>query len=131
MSVIIPILEPKARIADLLGAAVAAHANIVQLRLEEEGAVMEIMAAGQVVSREVWPRESCAQLLPAAFALCDGVDDYSYDTSRSAKMTGEKLPLPKGVAMVFVQFFPARPGQRHLVARVTYDADTCCGTCGG
>ena len=115
----------------LLNAAKAAHANLIQVRVDKGRALVETMAAGQVVATEDWPLEHCSAALPSAFALCDGPDDYQYGSSRSTRMTGEKVPLPPGLTMVFVQFFPARDGQRHLVARLTYDSDTCCGTCGG
>jgi hypothetical protein len=83
------------------------------------------------VAEREWPLEYCLPALSLAFALCDGPDDYQYGSTRSGRMTGEKSPLPQGLTMVFFQFFPARDGQRHLVARLTYDSDTCCGTCGG
>lgn len=131
MTMIAATLDSKAELLALLNTAVAAHANVVQIRLTGGTAVVETLATGAVVATAEWPLERCAQALPAAFGLCDGVDDYQYGSSRTARMTGEKAPLPAGVTMVFLQFFPARDGQRHLVARLTYDADTCCGTCGG
>ncbi|MBI3445595.1 MAG: hypothetical protein HY055_09605, partial [Magnetospirillum sp.] len=84
-----------------------------------------------VVASRQWPGARCHEALPGAFRLCDESDDYEYGASRSARMTGLKVALPKGVTMVFIQFFPPRDGQRHMVARLTYDSDTCCGTCGG
>ncbi len=123
-------IDPKAELLSLLDAAVAAHANLVQIRVESGRALVETLAAGRVVAVVDWPLERCSEALPAAFALCDGADDYQYGSSRTARMTGETVALPAGVAMVFIQFFPARDGQRHLVARLTYDSDTCCGTCG-
>ncbi|CAA7622925.1 conserved hypothetical protein [Candidatus Terasakiella magnetica] len=131
MNVIAAQADPKTEFLALLDHAVAAHANVVQVRLADGQAVVEILAAGSVVASLPWTLSRCAEALPAAFALADGPDDFEYNTSRSTRMTGEKAPLPKGVTMVFLQFFPARDGQRHLVARITYDADTCCGTCGG
>jgi hypothetical protein len=128
---VIATLDPTSEVQSLLANAVALHANVVQIRVAGDRALAETLAAGRVVDLRDWPLERCAEMLPAAFALCDGPDDFEYGTSRSARMTGEKVPLPTGVTMVFNQFFPARDGQRHLVARITYDADTCCGTCGG
>jgi hypothetical protein len=129
MNMITP--EAQAEVLNLFEAAVAAHANVVQFRVSGEAAVVETLATGSVVDSREMPLARCADLLPAAFRLCDEADDYQYGTSRSARMTGLKAPLPKGLTMVFLQFFPARDGQRHLVARLTYDSDTCCGTCGG
>ncbi len=129
MNMIAP--EPQAEMLTLLESAVAAHANVVQVRVAGDLAVIEILATGTVVASREMPLARCKDLLPAAFSLCDESDDYQYDTSRSARMTGLKSALPKGLTMVFLQFFPARDGQRHLVARLTYDSDTCCGTCGG
>lgn len=124
-------VHPRIELLNLLDAAVAAHANVVQIRLDGTRAVVETLATGRVEASLDWSQDRCAEALPAAFALCDGSDDYEYGSTRSARMTGEKAALPKGVTMVFLQFFPPRDGQRHLVARITYDADTCCGTCGG
>ena len=124
-------IAAKSELLTLLHAAVAAHSNLIQVRVENGRALVETLAAGQVVTTEDWPLEHCSIALPSAFSLCDGPDDYQYGSSRSSRMTGEKAPLPPGLTMVFVQFFPARDGQRHLVARLTYDSDTCCGTCGG
>lgn len=129
MTMIAP--EPQAEMLNLLEHAVAAHANVVQVRVEGDQAVVEILATGSVVAARPMPLLRCADLLPAAFSLCDESDDYRYNTARSARMTGLKAALPKGLTMVFIQFSPARDGQRHLVARLTYDSDTCCGTCGG
>lgn len=129
MNMITP--EAQAEIVNLFEGAVAAHANVVQIRVAGETAVVETLATGSVVNSRELPLARCADLLPAAFRLCDEADDYEYNTSRSARMTGAKAPLPKGLTMIFLQFFPARDGQRHLVARLTYDSDTCCGTCGG
>lgn len=123
--------ETRSPLLALLADAVAAHANVVQVRLESGGAVVETLAAGRVEASAQWSLDQCAAALPSAFALCDEANDYDYGSSRSARMTGVKTPLPAGVSMVFLQFFPPRDGQRHLVARITYDADTCCGTCGG
>ena len=131
MTMITAISHPKTELPTLLEQAVAAHANLVQVRLDGGRAVVEIMASGSVVAATGWPLEHCSQVLPATFGLCDGADDYQYGSSRTARMTGEKLALPAGITMVFLQFFPARDGQRHLVARLTYDSETCCGTCGG
>ncbi|WP_096700091.1 hypothetical protein [Magnetospirillum sp. 15-1] len=129
MNVITP--ESQVEMLTLLESAVAAHANVVQVRIIGGEAVIETLATGSVVDARPIPLARCAELLSAAFRLCDEADDYQYDTSRSARMTGLKAALPKGLTMVFMQFFPARDGQRHLVARLTYDSDTCCGTCGG
>lgn len=129
MNMIAP--EPQAEMLTLLEHAVAAHANVVQVRVAGDQAIVEVLATGSVVASREMPLARCADLLPAAFSLCDEADDYQYNTSRSARMTGLKSPLPKGLTMVFLQFFPARDGNRHLVARLTYDSDTCCGTCGG
>ncbi|EME71677.1 hypothetical protein H261_02056 [Paramagnetospirillum caucaseum] len=129
MNMIAP--EPQAEMLTLLEHAVVAHANVVQVRVAGDQAVIEILATGSVVVSREMPLARCADLLPAAFSLCDESEDYQYNTSRSARMTGLKSALPKGLTMVFLQFFPARDGQRHLVARLTYDSDTCCGTCGG
>lgn len=129
MNMIAP--DANTEITKLLQAAIAAHANVVQIRVAGDTAVIETLATGTVVATEEWPLARCAEVLPAAFRLCDEADDYEYGSSRSARMTGTKAPLPKGLTMVFLQFFPARDGQRHLVARLTYDSDTCCGTCGG
>lgn len=127
------VLSPESQVEflSLLEHAVAAHANVVQVRLVGETAIAEIVATGTVVASREMPTARCAELLPSAFALCDEADTYQYGASRSARMTGLKVALPQGVVMVFLQFFPARDGQRHLVARLTYDSDTCCGTCGG
>ena len=124
-------LDPKAELLSLLKHAVTVHATLLQIRVEGGRALVETLAAGQVIDVVDWPLERCAQALPAAFALCDGADDYQYGSSRTARMTGEAAALPPGLTMVFMQFFPARDGQRHLVARLTYDSDTCCGSCGG
>lgn len=129
MNMIAP--EPQAEMLTLLEHAVAAHANVVQVRVAGDQAIVEILATGSVVASREMPLARCNDLLPAAFSLCDESDDYQYNTSRSARMTGLKAALPKGLTMVFLQFFPARDGNRHLVARLTYDSDTCCGTCGG
>ncbi len=129
MNMIAP--ESQTHMLNLLEDAVAAHANVVQVRVEGEQAVIETLATGSVVASRQMPLARCNDLLPAAFSLCDESDDYQYNTSRSARMSGLKTALPKGLTMVFFQFFPARDGQRHLVARLTYDSDTCCGTCGG
>ncbi|MDO8607774.1 MAG: hypothetical protein Q7R40_14650 [Phaeospirillum sp.] len=131
MTVIAASLDPKAEMLALLNNAVAAHANVVQIRVAGDDAMVETLATGAVVATAGWTLARCAQALPAVFGLCDGADDYEYGSTRTARMTGEKAPLPPGVTMVFIQFFPARDGQRHLVARLTYDSDTCCGTCGG
>ncbi|KIL98140.1 hypothetical protein CCC_01201 [Paramagnetospirillum magnetotacticum MS-1] len=131
MNVITPALDAQIEMLSLLENAVAAHANVVQVRIEGDGAVIETLATGTVVDAHRLSLSACAELLPAAFRLCDESDDYHYGSSRSARMTGLKAPLPKGLAMVFMHFFPARDGHRHLVARLTYDSDTCCGTCGG
>lgn len=131
MTTITAALDLRADFLSLLEEAAAAHANIVQLRLDGVAAIMETLATGTVVARAEGRLADCAQMLPAIFALADGLADYTYGDNRSTRMTGEKAPLPPGVAMVFLQFFPARDGQRHLVARITYDGDTCCGTCGG
>ena len=131
MTAITADLSPKSDLLALLNAAVASHANLVQIRIDGGRAVVETLATGQLVAEREWPLEYCALALPSAFALCDGPDDYQYGSTRSGRMTGEKAPLPQGLTMVFFQFFPARDGQRHLVARLTYDSDTCCGTCGG
>ncbi|RAU23767.1 hypothetical protein CU669_01335 [Paramagnetospirillum kuznetsovii] len=130
MTIQTPILA-RTELLDLIHEAVAAHANVVQVRLDADKAVVETLAAGRVAASRDWSLDHCPQALASAFALCDGPDDYQYGSSRSGRMTGEKAELPKGVTMVFVQFFPPRDGQRHLVARITYDSDTCCGTCGG
>jgi hypothetical protein len=131
MTVIAAPLDAQTEMLTLLENAVAAHANVVQIRVDGESAVIETMTAGAVVDTRQVPLSFCAELLPAAFRLCDESDDYGYGTSRTARMTGLKVPLPKGLTMIFNQFFPARDGQRHLVARLTYDSETCCGTCGG
>ena len=128
---VIAAAAPQIEMLSLLEEAVAAHANVVQVRLEDGRALVETLATGQVVATRQWPGSRCQEALPAAFGLCDESDGYEYGTSRSAKMTGLKVALPKGVTMVFIQFFPPRDGQRHMVARLTYDSDTCCGTCGG
>lgn len=129
MNMITP--DTQIEMLSLLENAVAAHANVVQVRIAGDQAVVETLATGAVVDARQIPLARCADLLSAAFRLCDEADDYQYDTSRSARMTGLRAALPKGLTMVFMQFFPARDGQRHLVARLTYDSDTCCGTCGG
>jgi hypothetical protein len=129
VNVIVP--ESQTDMLSLLENAVAAHANVVQVRVTGDEAVVETLATGTVVAARQMPLARCAELLPAAFSLCDESDNYQYNTSRSARMTGLKTALPKGLTMVFMQFFPARDGNRHLVARLTYDSDTCCGTCGG
>ncbi|ARJ66675.1 hypothetical protein WV31_13845 [Magnetospirillum sp. ME-1] len=129
MNMIAP--ESQAEMLTLLEHAVAAHANVVQVKVAGDQAVVEILATGSVVASREMPLARCNDLLRGAFSLCDESDDYQYNTSRSARMTGLKSALPKGLTMVFLQFFPARDGQRHLVARLTYDSDTCCGTCGG
>lgn len=131
MSVAAPAADAQAELLALLDAAVSAHANVVQVRVDKDAAVIEIMAAGSPVDVREVPLSRCADLLPALFSLCDEADDYVYGSSRSARMTGVKMALPAGVSMVFVQFFPARDGQRHMVARLTYDGDVCCGSCGG
>jgi hypothetical protein len=123
--------ESQVEFLTLLETAVAAHANVVQVRVAGERAIVEIVATGTVVASREMPLLRCAELLPAAFNLCDESDAYEYGASRTARMTGLKVALPAGVTMVFTQFFPPRDGQRHLVARLTYDSDTCCGTCGG
>ncbi|OAN50271.1 hypothetical protein A6A04_02395 [Paramagnetospirillum marisnigri] len=123
--------QSRATLLNLVEAAVAAHANVIQVRLDGDTAVVETLATGSVVASDTWSVDRCQAVLSATFSLCDGPDDYAYGESRSGRMTGEKVTLPPGLTMVFVQFFPPRDGQRHMVARITYDADTCCGTCGG
>ena len=127
----VTVLAPQTRFLDLLTKAVALHGSLVTIRLEGGLARSEIMAAGSMLACGEFAQADCPALLAAAFELCDGESDYQYGESRSAKMTGGKIALPAGVTMVLVQFFPARDGQRHLVARLSYDSDTCCGTCGG
>lgn len=131
MTVAAPAADAQAELLALFDTAVSAHANVVQVRVDKETAVIEIMAAGNPVDAREIPLSRCLDLLPALFSLCDESDDYVYNSSRSARITGMKMPLPAGVSMVFVQFFPARDRQRHMVARITYDGDVCCGSCGG
>ena len=67
------------------------------------------VCAGQ--SRQ-WPGARCQEALPAAFGLCDESDDYQYGASRSAKMTGLKVALPKGVTIDGRSFAPQLRGER-------------------
>jgi hypothetical protein len=115
----------------LLDTAARHHANDLHIRIEGERAMVRATVSGSVMDVADWPASRCGELLPAAFRLTDGEDDYVYGDSRSARMTGARVALPATVSMVFLQFFPARDGQRHLVARITRESDTCCGTCGG
>ena len=87
MSLITATIDPKAELRGLLNAAVALHANVVQIRVEDGRALVETMAAGRVVTTEDWPLERCAVALPAAFALCDGERAMLFGAAQGA-MTG-------------------------------------------
>lgn len=127
-----PAAELQAEFLTLVEAAARRHAGQFEIRIEAGRAVAVIGVDGQGETLAEWPADHCRALLPAAFALIDGaVGAYEYGSFRSGLMTGARAPLPAGVATVFLQFFAAREGARHLVARITREGDVCCGTCGG
>lgn len=115
----------------LIESAACAHANDLHIRVAGDRAQVMATVRGEALPVAEWPLSRCEDLLSAAFALCDKADDYVYGSARSMRMTGERAALPEGVTMALVQFMPAKDGGRHLVARLSYAGDVCCGTCGG
>jgi hypothetical protein len=116
---------------DLLQLAAGAHASELTLRVENGQASVVAMVRGDAAQLAQWPESEAAPFLAQAFAVCDGADDFVPGVSRMMRMTGERAALPAGVATALVQFLPPREGGRHLVVRLSYEGDVCCGTCGG
>lgn len=106
------------------------HANEIQLRVAESGHQLVAMVRGDAVMMGELEVDQVADFLGQAFALCDGADEYQTGRGQMMRLTGERLPLPAGIAQVLMQFLP-NGGARRLVARISYDGDVCCGTCGG
>lgn len=131
MTVVTPTADLQAEFRALLDAAARAHAGDLHIRLDGGRARVVATLQGQPTEVAQWPAERCETMLPAVFALCDKAEGYTYGSSHSLRMTGERAPLPAGVSMVLAQFFPAKDGGRHLVCRLTYEGDVCCGSCGG
>jgi hypothetical protein len=116
---------------DLVHNAAGAHASEVNLRIEDGEAKVVAMIRGDAALMASWPAAETGAFLAQAFALCDGADSFTPGSSRMMRMTGERAPLPAGIATVLVQFLPPRDGARQLVVRLSYEGDVCCGTCGG
>lgn len=118
--------------ATLLTAAMDIHASEIQVALDGDQAPVTANIRGERLKVAEWPADRCPAMLKAAYGLCDGAgEDFAYGKSYSLRMTGERFRLPPGVTMILMQFLPPRDGARHLVARVSREADVCCGTCGG
>lgn len=118
-------------VLETLNVAARSHAHDLQIRLAGDQAIMAVTVDGQLHEIGSLAADDCETLLSAAYALCDGDGQFQYGTYQSAKMTGEKAPLPPDISVIHLQFSPRKDGARHLVARFTRSGDTCCGTCGG
>lgn len=117
--------------AQLLTSAATIHANEIQLRAGDQGLDQVVaMVRGDSVLMAELDETATADFLAQAFSACDGAEAYQPGASRMMRLTGERLDLPKGIAQVLMQFLP-QGGARQLVARISYDGDVCCGTCGG
>lgn len=120
-----------ATFAELLTSAATLHANEIQLRAGDESPDQVVaMVRGDSVLVAELAEGAAADFLAQAFSACDGADDYRAGAGRMMRLTGERLALPKGIAQVLMQFLPPG-GARQLVARISYDGDVCCGSCGG
>ncbi len=131
MNAIPPAADLKKEFLAFLDAAARAHAGELFVRLEGDRALVMATIRGEQVQVAEWPAARCEPFLTAAFAACDKADAYEYGAARSMRMSGVETPLPEGVSMVLVQFFAPKDGGRHLVCRLTYAGDVCCGSCGG
>lgn len=121
----------EAEFNSLLLSAARDHASQIFIRLAGERAeAVATISGGDVVMAD-WPAERALEILPAAFGLCDSADPYAPGSARTVQMTGQNNALPAGIRSILVQFLPPRDGGRVLVARITREGDTCCGTCGG
>jgi len=118
-------------VLEALGVAARNHALDLQVKLAGEQAVFLLNIDGQPREAGGMPAASCEEFMTAAWAVADGDGAFQYGTYQSAKMTGEKAPLPPDISVIHLQFSPRKDGARHLVARFTRSGDTCCGTCGG
>lgn len=116
--------------AQVLADAGGIHANEIQVRTAEGGHHLVAMVRGDAVVMGELDADQVAAFLDQAFGLCDGADDYRAGAGRMMRLTGERLDLPTGIAQVLMQFLPPG-GVRQLVARLSYDGDVCCGSCGG
>lgn len=107
------------------------HASEIQLRRGEDGQdSLVAMVRGDAVLMATLTQDETSSLLQQAFAACDGADTYVSGTARMMRLTGERQSLPQGVSQVLMQFMAAG-GARHLVSRLAYEGDVCCGSCGG
>lgn len=131
MNSIAPKSDLQAEFLAYLEAAARAHAGEFHIRLDGDRAMVIATVRGEPAHVTTWSAGRCEALLRAAFSLCDGAGDYDYGSARSMRMTGANAALPEGVSMVLVQFMPPKDGGRHLVVRLTYQGDVCCGSCGG
>jgi hypothetical protein len=116
---------------DLVHNAAAAHASEINLRSEDGRARVVAMVRGDSMLMAEAGADQAQAFLADAFARCDGADTFMPGSARMMRMTGERAPLPAGIATALVQFLPEREGGRTLVVRLSYDGDVCCGTCGG
>lgn len=131
MNSIAPQADLQAEFLALLDAAVRAHAGDLHIRLSGDRAVVGATIRGDQVVVTEWPAERLESVLPAVFGLCDKADAYVYGSSRSMRMTGERVALPETVSMILAQFLAPKDGGRVFVARITREGDVCCGSCGG
>lgn len=107
------------------------HATEMQLRRGDDGQdLLVAMVRGDAALMATLDAMQSDAVLAQAFAACDGGGDYVAGTARMMRMTGESVTLPKGVTQILMQFM-ADGGARRLVARISYDGDVCCGSCGG
>jgi hypothetical protein len=131
MNVVSAAADMQAEFQSLLSETVRRHGKELTIRINGDKALaMAKIDSGEEILAE-WPASRCEAFLTAVFGLCDQADPYTYGSSRSLFMTGEKATLPVELRTVLVQFMPFKDGGRHLVARLTYQGDMCCGTCGG
>ncbi len=131
MNNIAPTADLQAEFQAILDAVVRAHAGDFSIRLAGDRALLGATVRGEAVQVADWPASRLESFLPAVFALCDKADTYVYGSSRSMRMTGERMALPETVSMILTQFFAPKDGGRVFVARITRESDTCCGSCGG
>lgn len=131
MSAVTPAADLQNEFKALLDAAARDHAGDLHIRIEGDRAVVIETVRGEPKQVAEWPAVRCQSLLPAVFDLCDKAEGYVYGSVHSLRLTGERMRMPEGVSMVLVQFFAPKDGGRHLVCRLTYEGDICCGSCGG
>jgi len=116
---------------DHLTNAANVHATEIQLRRGDDGCdSLVAMVRGDAVLMASLDQAQSEILLGQGFAACDGADAYVPGAARMMRLGGERLDLPQGVSQVLMQFM-AGGGGRRLVARIAYEGDVCCGSCGG